>query len=125
MTRALFLLVALGVAGCASASSIVTTATTSLADAEGHLQAAIDLYGISKGIAEVAALADPGLAPVLLATTATLDPLVSRARSDLAVARTAAVDTAAIEALAASITAQANALELAAAPVIKAVPSNG
>ncbi len=71
MTRALFLLLALGLARCAG--PVATASTASVSGAQQELQAAIQLYSIAKGVAEVAAVADPGLAPILLTTTATLD----------------------------------------------------
>ena len=104
--------------GCAGAATSATTAAT-IPAAQAKLRAAVTLYGISKGIAEVAAIADPGLAPVLGTVIATLDPLVARAQPALA----APVDATAIEALAATISAQANALTLVAAPVIRVVPA--
>ena len=113
---------ALSIAACAGSITAATSSavTATVSQAQGHLQEAIQLYGVSKGIAEVAAVADPGLAPGLAAVTASLDPLVAQAQAALTAAT---VDAAAIDALAANITAQANELTLAAAPVIKAVPS--
>ena len=108
---------ALCLGGCAGISG--TAPSSTIPAAQAKLQAAVTLYGISKGIAEVAAVADPALAPALAAVIATLDPLVARAQPALA----APADAAAIEALAASISAQANALTLVAAPVIKVIPS--
>ena len=123
MTRALFLAMGLGLTGCAqlsAATSATTAVSVSVSAAQDRLQAAIDLYGIAKGIAEVAAVADPSLAPALVTLTATVDPQVARAQ---AILTAGTVDVAAIQALAATISAQANALELQAAPVIKVVPS--
>ncbi len=110
--------VALLLSGCAG--TVPTAATTTVPAAQAKLQAAVTLYGISKGIAEVAAIADPGLAPVLNTVVATLDPLVARAQPALA----APGDATAIESLAETISAQANALTLVAAPVIKVVPAS-
>ena len=120
MTRGFFMAgaLALSLVGCAGTTAMAVTATVSAAQA--RLQAAITLYGISKGIAQVGAIADPGLAPVLAIVTSALDPVVARARQSLT---TATLDAAALEKLAATISAQANALTLAAAPVIKVVPS--
>ena len=120
MTRGLIMTTALALcfAGCAGTTAAAVKATVSPAQAQ--LQAAITLYGISKGIAQVAAIADPGLAPVLAIVTASLDPVVARAQLALGAAT---LDAVALEALAATISAQANALTLAAAPVIKVVPS--
>lgn len=119
MSRAIvrIAVLALLLSGCASSSNSPSSADIPAAQAK--LQAAITLYGISKGIAEVAVVADPALAPILASVIGTLDPLVARARPALA----APADAGAIEALAATISEQANALTLVAAPVIKVVPA--
>lgn len=105
-------------AACSASTTTAVTATVSTAQKD--LQGAITLYGIAKGIAEVASVADPALAVPLGASIAALDPIVAKAQTAL---NAATVDAAAIEALTAQITAQANALTTTAAPVIKVVPS--
>ncbi len=120
MTRALLPVAAVTLLLAACAGTANTATTTTIPAAQAKLQAAVRLYGISKGIAEVAAIADPGLAPVLSAVVATLDPLVARAQPALV----APSDATAVEALAETISEQANALTLVAAPVIKVVPAN-
>lgn len=112
------LAVSLGLVGCAASTTAAVTATVSTAQAK--LQSAINLWGIAKGIAQVAAIADPALAPILGVGIAAVDPLVSQAQTAL---NMATVDATAIEALAATITAQANTLTVQAAPVITVVPS--
>lgn len=110
--------VSLGLAGCAASTTAAVTATVS--SAQTKLQDAISLWGIAKGIAEVAGIADPALAPILGAGISVVDPLVVEAQSAL---NAATVDAAAIETLAATITARANALTVQAAPVVTVVPS--
>lgn len=116
-TLATVLAVSLGLAGCASTTNNAVTATVS--GAQFKLQMAINLWGIAKGIAEVASIADPALAPVLGVGIAAVDPLVARAQAALTVAE---VDAVAIENLAAEITARANSLTVKAAPVVVVVP---
>lgn len=105
-------------AGCTAAQQ--TTVNTTIATAQADVQNAVVLYGISKGIAQVAAATNPSLAPVLLAGIATADPLVVKAQMAIANAST---DAAAIEALVVQIKAQADALTVVAAPAVVVMPT--
>lgn len=107
---------ALGLVTPSSAAAVTTDLTTAQKDAQN----AISLYGIAKGIADVAALADPALAVSLASAEAYADPLVAQAQTALT---NAATNAAALEALVAQITAQANAMTVTAATVVKVVPS--
>lgn len=117
MVVAAGLLVALS--GCSA--SVTTAATATVSKAQSDLQTALDLYGVAKGIGEVAELANPALAVPVGAAIAALDPLAASAQATLT---DATVDATAIEALASQISAQANALTLAAAPVVTVVPNS-
>jgi hypothetical protein len=108
--------------GCAGTSALTAT-QTSLTDAQTVLTAAntaLNSYGIAKGIAEVAEVADPALAPILGSAIATADPLVSQLQAAVSAAQ---IDTAAVQALVAQISAQATTITTTAAPVIKVVPA--
>jgi hypothetical protein len=115
---------ALTLAACGSTPAQLATATTDTAaavaakgtDPMADLQAAADLYGIGKGIAQVAETADPSITPTVTAATTTGD-------AALAKAQTAVTDASAAAALVATLTAQAQALTLAGAPVITVVPN--
>lgn len=107
-------------AGCAGTSVTPTTVATSLTTAQADAQKAINLYGISKGIAEVAALADPALDPIIAAGIAAGDPIVAQAQTAL---NDASTDAAALEALVAQISQQADALTVQSAAVVKVVPA--
>lgn len=121
MNRILALsLIALPLALGACTSSTTAAVTATVSKAQTDLQSAINLYGIAKGIAQVASVADPALAPILGGGIAALDPLVAQAQTAL---NAATVDATAIEALATAITAQANMLQAQAAPVVTVVPT--
>ncbi len=110
-------------AGCSATTEQAVTATVSQAQAD--VQQAINLYGVAKGIGQVAEGAftvagQPAVSAGIAAAIAALDPLVSQAQTAL---NDAATDAAALEALADQIKAQANALTLAAAPAITAAPT--
>ena len=96
------------------------TATADVTAAQTAIQTAITGYGVVKGIAQVAAMADPALAAPIAVAIAALDPLVAKAQAALNAAST---DAPTLIALAAQITAQAQALQVMAAPAIKVVPS--
>lgn len=114
--------IALLFAGLLSACATVpATVTTTLTTAQQHAQQAIDLYQISKGIAQVAELADPALIPFVSGAIAVADPIVAKAQTALTDAST---DAAALEALVAQITTQADSLTVGSASVIKVVPSS-
>lgn len=70
------------------------------------------LYGVAKGIAEVAVLAEPAMAPVVAAIVAVCDPLVAALTSGNGTATSSA---------AAKLAAQAQTLLLATAPAVHVV----
>ena len=95
---------------------VLSGCASGVSQAQSHLQDAIDLYGVAKGIGEVAALVDPAAGAAVAAITAVADPLVARAQA-------AVTDAAAIETLSGQITAQADAITLRAAPAVQVVPA--
>ncbi len=110
--------------GCTSQATSVTT--TGLGRAQGDVQNAIGLWGIAQGLAEVAgpalrAAGHPGVAAALAGLIAAADPVIGQAQAQLT---STTSDAAALEALAAQIKAQADALTLTAAPAIMAVPAS-
>ncbi|HEY0182644.1 MAG TPA: hypothetical protein VGC09_07525 [Rhodopila sp.] len=109
-----------GLSACDGTAITPTTVTTSLTTAQQDLQKALNLYGIAKGIAQIAEMADPALVPVLAPAIAAMDPLVARAQVAL---NDASADATALEALVAQISQQANALTVQSAAVIKVVPA--
>lgn len=117
-TRIVLLGLGLALAGCAASTVTATTATVSKAQAD--LQLAINFYGVARGIANVAVAAQPSLAVVVLPVVARVDPLVAKAQTAL---YEASLDATAIEALAATINAQATALTVKAAPAVVVVPA--
>ena len=94
--------------GCASLK--VVGEATGVLDAAG----AVSLYGIAKGVAEVALIADPALAPIVDAALALAEPL-------LAIVRAAGRGAAATSV--AALTGQANSLLLATAGVVTVTPN--
>ena len=90
---------------------------TAVGEATGMLDAsgAISLYGIVKGVAEVALIADPGLGLVVNAALAVAEPLLADVQSDSATAASSA----------AALTAQANQLLVATAGVVTVKPNAG
>ncbi len=88
---------------------------TAVGEATGVLTpaGAISLYGIAKGVAEMALIADPGLGLAVEATLAIAEPLLAELQ--------AAPATPA--ATAAALAAQANALLLATARVVTVTPN--
>lgn len=104
--------------GCAQVQTVDAKIKADLPTAQQQAQAAINLYGIAKGVALVAEVADPTVAPALAAGIAIADPLVAKAQLTL---NDATADATAVTALATQITAQANVLTAKAAPVIKVV----
>ena len=91
-----------------------------LGTARAVMQSAINTYPIIKGLALVAASADPKLAPGINAAIAAIEPNVAKAQTVLNVATAAAPE---IEALAATINSQVQALTQAAAPAVVVVPA--
>jgi len=116
------LLGALSATGCAASTAAITTASTSasnaLTQAQTALSTAVNFYGTAKGLAQIAALADPSLAPSINAAIAVLDPIASAAQTAL---NSASTDVASLTALANQITTQASQLQVIAAPAIKVV----
>ncbi len=74
---------------------------------------AVSLYGIAKGMAEVALIADPGLGLVINASLAIAEPLLADVQSGSATAADSA----------ASLTTQANALLVATARAVTVKPN--
>lgn len=111
-------------AGCGMTlptSAAVTAATTAtISKAQQDLQTALNLYGVAKGIGQVASLADPALGVVVAGISAIADPVVAKAQIAL---NDATTDANTIEALVVQITAQANSLTVKAAPVVSIVPN--
>lgn len=103
-------------AACSPAQK--ATVDASIATAQVDAQNALVLYGIAKGIAQVAVVGNPTLAPAIAAFIAKADPLVAKAQMALADAST---DAVALEALVAQIQAQANAMTVTAAPSVDVV----
>jgi hypothetical protein len=119
----------LALAGCASGAlnaastsvaSSAATLNTSLAAAQSKLATMTSLYQIAKGIGQVAAAADPAIAPLVASATAVGDPLLAQAQAAVS---DAAADTATVNALSAQLQQQATALTVTGAPVIKVVPA--
>lgn len=119
MTASLFVSAAL-LTGCGNSAAVQAGINTTISTAQADVQKAITLYGIVKGIAQVATLADPTIGPLVSMATTTLDPLVAKAQTAL---NDATIDANALEALAATITAQANTLTTKTAGVVTVVPT--
>ena len=113
---------AIALVACTTAqtASVNAAVTNSLAAAQAFLAQAVQFYGIAKGIALVAEVAAPQLAPVITAAIAVLDPLVAEATPLITAA---AADATNVQNLATQIHVQAAALQVATANVIKVVPS--
>jgi hypothetical protein len=113
--------IAVAVSACTGTSAVpYTTSVASLTALRADVQNAIRLYGIAKGIAEVAELAQPDLAPAINAAIAVADPLAVKVQIAL---DGASVDAIALEAMISQIVGQANSLTVQSAAVIKVVPS--
>ena len=124
-TAGITLCTAAMLAGCTAAQQAkvtmaVATANSDFSTGAKSVQTAINLWGIAKGIAQVAEVAEPALTPVLSVAIAAADPVVAKAQVAL---NDATTDVATLQALATTITQQANAITATAAPVIKVVPS--
>ncbi len=100
--------------GCATMAPI-SQALTPIGEATGVLTpaGAVSLYGIAKGMAEVALIADPGLSLVVKAALAIAAPLLADIQARTATAAASAV----------ALTRQANALQLATAGAITVHPN--
>jgi hypothetical protein len=118
MRRCLLFAAALALSACAVPPQTTVTVATATSD----VQSALTLYGVVKGIAQVAEVANPALAPAINAAIAALDPLAAQAQAALA---DATADAAALETLATAIRTQAAALTVQAAPAVKVVPGVG
>jgi translation initiation factor 2 alpha subunit (eIF-2alpha) len=99
-----------------------TTTASTTAAAQAVLNEAVNYWGVAKGVAEVAVIAQPELGPVVSAAEAVIQPLVDQAQ---ATATQATVDIAAATALAQQIQAQIAALTVKTAPAVKVVPGAG
>ena len=124
-TAGITLCTAAMLAGCTAAQQAkvtmaVATANSDFSTGAKSVQTAINLWGLAKGIAQVAEVAEPALTPVLSVAIAAADPVVAKAQVAL---NDATTDVATLQALATTITQQANAITATAAPVIKVVPS--
>ena len=107
-------------AACSTGTTakVQSTVAGSLATAQADLGKAVTFYGVAKGIALAAELAEPSIKPVVDEALAVLDPLSATAQQLLATTQT---DAAPVEALAVEIQAQAVALANTAAPAVKVV----
>ncbi len=102
------------------ASVVLGKVQMTAAQAQAYAQDAIKLWGIAKGIAQVAEVADPKLAAIVDPVIAFTDPKVAQAQAALTAAD---ADVPVLLALAGSIKDQANAVTLACAPSITATPN--
>ena len=107
------------VAGCAGASA---TVSTTLATAQTDLSKAIAVYQTVKGMALVAEVAQPSIAPVVTKAIAVLDPLMATAQQALT---SVTADAPTLESMAQNLITQATALMQTAAPAVKVVASKG
>ena len=87
---------------CATVETVARELTPSVEDTAA-------LYGIAKGVAEVACLAVPALGPIVGVIIAAADPLVARMQADAT--------------LATQVTAHSHTLLLASAPAVKVTSS--
>lgn len=102
-----------GVTGCAATLSEAGQVVSAILPTT---EEAIRFYGVAKGIAEMAVVAEPALAPVVAALVAMADPLMLRLQTE-----TLAADAAANGAL--QLAAQARALLLQTAAVVHVLPN--
>lgn len=124
MKRILLLLPLLALTACPGSlptvANVEAATTATVSQAQADLQTAINLYGVAKGIGQIASLANPAVGAVVTGITSFADPVVAQAQVAL---NDATTDAASIEALVTQITAQANNLTLKAAPAITVVPN--
>lgn len=99
-------------AGCPAQVQRAQTVITQ--NGPAAVQTAINLYGIAKGMAQVAALSDPNLAQAITAELAKTDTVITQAQVLLTAEQPS---VSALLAIALQITAHAKALTAAAAPV--------
>lgn len=119
MNRVLLSVFALaGLSACSASTDLAISADA--AKLKSEVSSAVNAYGIAKGIAGVATLADPALIPIVTAAEAALDPMVQTATVAQAAS---AADVAQLTALVQQIEAQVVALETQTAAAIKVVPS--
>ena len=112
---AIAVLMAATLSGCATSSaSLQADATTAKAD----LSQALNAWGVAKGIADVAVLADPALAVPVAAMEAVIDPLVPVAQTMLTAT---APDMQQLSQIMQQIQTEIAAIEAATAPQIKVV----
>jgi hypothetical protein len=117
---------AIALSGCTAADQTKVTdfnakVVADLPTARQNAQAAIDLYGVGKGIALAAEAIDPTLVPFVTAGILIGDPLVAKAQLALTEAST---DAAALAVLTTQITGQATALTVKGAPLVKVVAAS-
>ena len=117
------ILAAIALAGCTTAQTASVTATINknIPTAQADLTKAIGFVQTAEGLANVAAIAVPGMAADLTAVEAIINPLLSTAQAALADATQTAPQ---LEQLATQLTTQAASLAQTAAPAIKAVPAS-
>jgi hypothetical protein len=115
---ALFALLALGACSATEVAATNAKVNADLPTAQQLLTAVINVYQIDLGLAQVAAVANPALAPAVATITAASGPIIAAAQLALA---SATADAPTLEALATQIQAQANTLAATAAPAVKVV----
>jgi len=121
--RPLAIILATVLAACtpqqqATTTNAITQAQTTAEQAQQAVQMAIQLWGVAKGIALVAEVAQPSLAPAVNAVIAAVDPKVATAQKALDMAST---DVSLMVSMAQQIKDQAAALTTTAAPAVKVV----
>ena len=112
---AIAVLATASLSGCAISSATLQADATS---AKADLSQALNAWGVAKGIADVAVLADPALALPVGAMEAVIDPLVPIAQSMLTAT---APDMQQLTQLMQQIQTEIAAIETATAPQIKVV----
>ena len=113
-----FVLITLLLSGCAANNA--TSVTTLLAAAQTDLANAINFVQTAEGIANVAEIAFPQIAPTITAIENVLNPLMTTAQNAL---NDATQTAPALQALTMQLTTQAANLTQVAAPAVKVVPS--
>ena len=108
--------------GCAG-STAVTSIDNGLSQAQSVLssaQAALTGYGIAKGIALMAAAADPAIGSAVNLVIATADPKVATLQ---ALVNAGSADLTQIQSLVAAIDAQAQIITNQSAPAVRVIPA--
>ncbi len=104
---------ALALSGCAGTLTAVRRVAATVGPTASE---AVTLYGIAKGVAEVASVAEPALAPLISAMIAASDPLVAELQRKLLAAQAEASAATQLE-------AQAKALLLHSAASVRVLPA--